>query len=213
MRWFEKFWFILVAACVFTSIPLGLYAWLPPSGTREVGYQWARVAAASLSVFVTALAALGALAQYRRNSRETRIERSMSFWRRANGAEFIEHQKPFVEYWISKETQGHNPSDCFERIAKSDGEELNVKLSIEYLLDFYDEACSGVVMGACDEDAMYYYLGAIMRYHAQRLGSFVRAWREKHGRPEKWDVFSSLTHRWERCTTSLPSGKPFSLPR
>jgi hypothetical protein len=179
---------VLIAA-----IPI-LVFWL--AGGGQTAYPVARMIAASLSTGIAAGGAFAAVHQYFRNSRDKRIERSMEFWRRSNSGEVKKELTEFINYW--SEVRAGTAGKDFEELARTDDHELSNewrrrKLRIEYLLDFYDEACCAAVIGTCDLCAMYLYLGPVMILHRDRLASFIAIWREKHSRPEKWDGFTQLT--------------------
>ena len=178
----------LFLALVMLVIPVAFFAALP---NKQNAYYLSRIIGASLSVAVAAFAAVIGLAQYKRNSREKRIERSMSFWQRSNSEPFMEHFRQLVKHWANVGTE--NLCD----IAESDVEKLQIKLSIEHVLDFYDEACTAILMGACDEEAMYSYLGPLMLQHADRLSVFIDKWRKRHQRQEKWDCFTVVMNKWK----------------
>ena len=139
---------ILVAAVV--GFVLGL---LPAILVQALvqDYQWARVVAAALSVAIAAAAALAGVLQYFRNSRNSRIERSMEFWKRSNCGDVKDHLEDFINYWA--ELRAGKQKLDFEALARTDDHTLEEskrkrKHHIECLLDFYDEACGAVKLGA-----------------------------------------------------------------
>ena len=81
-------------------------------------------------------------------------------------------------------------------------------ISMEYVLDFYDEACAAVHMGVCDEDTLRYYLGPLMAEHAYLFSQFIPEWREKYKRKEKWSFYTELVEQWTQHSSDR--GKPLS---
>lgn len=223
----KKWIFVFFVAAALAAVPVVYYWWFAPAACDSTApqglhaYQFARVIAASLSVLVTAFVAGAALVQYHQNSLEKRIERSMAFWKRSNSKEHVEHWSEFLKYWIETDKQCSGDKTkiarAFVELAESNGgNPHDAKEHIEYVLDFYDEACAAVTMGACDEDAMFYYLGPFMVRISHVLRGFIAAWIERHHRPEKWDCFISLTAKWVDCLQrkTMPSGKPlpYAIP-
>ena len=180
--------------CAF-AVCLGTVAYYRAYASLPTAYETSRVFAASFSAGVALFVAIGALMQYRRNSENARIERSMSFWRRSNTREYTDKFDKFVNYWI-RLRQGQEGVRSFRDLAATDVDCNKVKISIEYILDFYDEACAAAMMGACDEDALRFYLGALMESHAKRLAGFVKVWREKYRRSEKWNCYTAMIGKW-----------------
>lgn len=184
---------VAAAACVILAAVLVLVGFLR-------GHEIVRSWAAAVSAAVAATAAVAALLQYWQNSRDKRIERSMEFWRRANSGEVKDDLDKFIDYWRRLRGGAHDFLP-FEVLARTTDDCLDSmrhgrKRAIENLLDFYDEACTGVVLGTCDDAAMYLYLGPLMIYHVETLTPFMRAWREQMARPEKWDCLTRVTAKW-----------------
>ncbi len=143
----------------------------------------------------------------------------MAFWQRSNGSDFMSHYKKFLKFWVEKDSEcGKDESkleQAFIQLATAGSpDQFETKTSIEHLLDFYDEACSAVRMSACDEDAMFFYLGPIMILHWRRLRGFIEAWLAKQHRPEKWGCFVHVAQDWEPRMNDqrFPSGKPLPYP-
>jgi hypothetical protein len=214
--WFTRHWFpmsvLFATFLAFVSIYPIYIVW-----SIQDKYQFARVCAASLSVIVTVFAFAFALIQYHTNSINKKIERSMSFWQRSNNVEVGEDMREFIKFWIKCD------KDCTKDEVKINEAFLGlignagnkeVETCIENLLDFYDEACSAVIMGACDEDAMFFYLGPLMIYHWKRLKVFITVWLDSHPRPEKWGCFINIIPNWQHCYDNgkLPSGKSLPYP-
>lgn len=192
---------VVVFALLVGAIPLLIYA-RGPKTTGNEGYLAARVTVASFSLGIAALAAGIAVVQYRINSHNSRVERSMSFWRRSNSDEFTEHHRVLVDYWIE-----HDRTSLAKLAETDDKDDRTIKRATEYLLDFYDEACAAVYMGACDEDAMYFYLGDLMTYHYGALEGFIDTWRRVKGRKLKWDCYTYMILKWKDKTP--PSAEKF----
>jgi hypothetical protein len=220
-----KLFCVILVATVLAAIPVVYYWSAAPllyetdKEQREIAYQCARVLAASLSVLVTAFVAGAALVQYHQNSLDKRVERSMAFWKRTNGDEYIKHWEKFLAFWRRcDEGFKHDKTklaQAFVALARDNGgADQKTKESIEQVLDFYDEACAAVTMGACDEDAMFYYLGPIMVRHWRVLSGFITSWTDEYDRPEKWHCFVSVAKDWAGppADGQLPSGKPLRYP-
>ncbi len=189
----------IVLAGLLGAIPLACYLLL---NVDSDAYQLARVVAVSLTTGIAAIAAALALLQYHRNSQETRIERSMTFWRRSNSDEFRHNLGKFIDLWAKSERKKTDTD--FKKLAKSNTKkDRPTKLAVEYLLDFYDEACTGVLLGACDEKAMFYYLGPLILLHQEKLNEFIGAWRERYDRHEKWDGLTALAQQWRTRRLAL----------
>ena len=118
----------------------------------------------------------------------------MLFWRRANEKAFTDNHSKFIEY---SHGNGWEAPD-FQKLGASDANGRDHRLAVEYLLDFYDEACCAVMVGACDEEAMCFYLGPLMRRQKEQLADFIVAWQNKHKRPEKWDCFTTTVDGWSQ---------------
>jgi len=189
-------WFIVVAALIALIVCIGPVCLYRAATGMPTAYETSQILVTSLGAGVTCFAALCALGQYWRNSRDNRVERSMSFWERSNSRDFTTNLRDFLEYWARLDTnEGELPD--FRGLAAADAEHQVDKISIEHILDFYDEACAAVMMGASDEEALRFYLGSLMRKHAATLAGFIEVWRTKHSRPERWDCYTAMIGRWE----------------
>ena len=164
----------------------------------NAGYYFARIVGTGLSVAVGAFAASFALFQYHRNSADKRIERSMTFWQRANSDPFKTDLAQFVRDWIQRNATNESTTriDFASLVHAKDDKTVKKVLKIEHILDFYDEACTAVLTAAADERAMYFYLGPVMVYHAERLRPFIEEWRTVRKRPERWDCLTVVAKLW-----------------
>lgn len=162
-------------------------------------WRWGEVcklAPTSVGAGTTLAAAILALAQYHRNSRDKRVERSMSFWQRTNTSEFTKHLTPYLKR-LRKLDDKPTTTRGFEQLALRDAaNDRKLNKHIEYLLDFYDEACTGVLAGACDEQAMFDYLGGVMVREANALVGYVPTRVKMFNRKEKWSAFIRVTEFW-----------------
>ena len=187
-------WPMAVGAGV-TVIPMLWYLFTAESRTS---YESSALLTGALTAGIAALAVLSALSQYQINSQNARIERAMSFWARSNTREFT---RLLDQYTKLRSQTGDGLAEQLTSLVQNEGEAHGIRPEdIEYILDFYDEACTAVMMGATDENALYFYLGPLMQRHAEELQAFIKEWRKKYGRQEKWDCFVALTETWKNTT-------------
>ncbi len=197
MRWKHYLWLAFIVVLAFAlfvgfgiGVPLLYRYWGAESDDIF------RAIPGLLGVGVTSAGLVIALAQYMRNSNDRRIERSMAFWQRSNTEEFTRHLTPYLEHLRKLNSDEDVPE--FEKIARSPAVNEKLHEAIEYLLDFYDEACTGVVTRACDEKAMHCYLGSMIVRESKFLAGYVQVCLKKYKRPEKWSAFLLVAERWLR---------------
>jgi len=157
--------------------------------SRPQAYENSRVIAASLSAAVAAFVAVAAWTQYRKNSRDQQIERSMSFWRRSNEMEFLRYYNR--ANGILANTGPEVP------ITASLANSHQASVAIDFILDFYDEACAAVIIGACDEVAMCFYLGPMMMRHHEIFSKYIEELTASPGQRARWDSYLALVDRWK----------------
>ncbi len=200
MRWRHLLWWVgtgILALFVLALIGAGVpFSYSCCGGTKDDVF---RVVPGSLAAAVTAAGVVIGLGQYILNSHERRVERSMVFWQRSNTVEFTKHLTPYLKHlWKLDNNKGVAE---FQRIARRPDKNKKwrrLHTSIEYLLDFYDEACSGVVTGACDEKAMHYYLGGVIVREWRSLAGYVQVCLKKYQRREKWIAFLEVAESWAK---------------
>ena len=195
--WWKNLLGWLLALCALlgigTAVPLSYHYC---GGSKDEVF---KLLPGSLTAAVAVAGIVAGLFQFVRNSHDRRVERSMAFWRRSNTDEFTQYLTLYLERLVQLDQKADLPE--FERVARRPGEsEESKKLrkAIEYLLDFYDEACSAVVTGACDEYAMHYYLGGIVIRERDALAGFIQVFLKETGRPEKWVAFLRVAESWAR---------------
>ncbi|MGE0229060.1 MAG: hypothetical protein AB7U23_11195 [Dehalococcoidia bacterium] len=199
-RWYGA---AVVGGVLVGAVPIGV-AWV---ARAELAWRdWPGVWATSLGGLFTATAFLLGVVNYTRNSSEKRVERAMEFWRRSNEEPFVSHLRTFIRTWASFSDSGARTLLAATGSARHDAIDSvwqDERVAIEYLLDFYDEASASVLSGACDELAMYAYLGSLMLLHEDTLRGFIDGWRGVQGRKVKWDYLSEVARRWRERETSL----------
>ncbi len=201
---------VVIAVFVFIGIPAS--DWYAGESLKEV----LKLFPGSLAAGVTVAGVILGLSQYLHNSHVRRVEKSMSFWQRSNTNEFTTHLTPYLDHCRKLDAGEDVPE--FERIARLPNqkeETVPLHVAIEYLLDFYDEACSGVLAGACDETAMRFYLGSAMIREWKSLAGYIQICLKKYQRPEKWNAFLTVAESWAkgyRINSKKRIVTPLSLP-
>jgi hypothetical protein len=189
--WRKRAWY--AGALLLAGIPVaGYYLTADPI----LAYDGARVVGVMSGVAVAALAAIRALFQYHENSYYLRVQRSMSFWQRANEPPVLEHLTK-VRKFLDCDPEDVELRRELEALASGDIENRGDEVeSLKFVLDFYDAACTGVLSPACDEYEMWTYLGDHMVASYMRLYPFVLRFRDRHGRQDVWDCFTGLVVQW-----------------